>query len=287
MKDFKGKTAFVTGAGSGIGLGLALALASEGAKVAIAGTNMERLEAAAVQVRARGAEVFPVRLDVAIAEDWKPALDAAEAALGPVRLLCLNAGISTGMSTVEETPIDLWQSIIDVNLNGVFYAIRAWLPTAKQRGAEAHILITGSMTGILPMGRTNAYSVSKAAVWCLADVLRMELAGSPIGISMMHPGVTRTSLLETTQRHAPPSRDSSMDEKVASVTSSGYDPEKVAAFTLNRLRQGDVHICTHPALKPGVAARFDDFLSGMRESADPEHDSRHAGVVRGVREMVK
>ena len=94
MDDFTGKVAFITGGASGIGFGMATAFADAGMKVAIADVRQDALDRGKATLEAKGATVLPVRLDVTDRAGWARAADEVEAALGPVAVLCNNAGIA-------------------------------------------------------------------------------------------------------------------------------------------------------------------------------------------------
>ena len=121
MDDLSGRVAVVTGGASGIGLGLAQALLAAGMKVAIADINQPALAEAAASL---GANAMPVVLDITSATAWHAALDAVEAKLGPIALLCNNAGLGQGRRAdggpvlMADMPEEVWKLVIDTNLHG-------------------------------------------------------------------------------------------------------------------------------------------------------------------------
>src|SRR5262245_19985845 len=120
MQDLKNKVAVVTGGASGIGRALADAFAGEGMRLVLADVETTALEAAAGELRARGAEVHPVVTDVSAAADVERLADEAFAAWGAVHVVCNNAGVAVSGLTWEQSVAD-WQWILGVNLWGVIH----------------------------------------------------------------------------------------------------------------------------------------------------------------------
>src|SRR5215212_2161133 len=125
MESLQGKTAFITGGASGIGLGMAHAFVAAGAKVAIADVDAKHLADAAAELRAAGGTVHALPLDVRDRQRWQTAADETEAALGPVQILCNNAGV-TGYTSVVDTAEDNWDWIQAVNLTGPYNGVRVF-----------------------------------------------------------------------------------------------------------------------------------------------------------------
>ena len=269
MKDFVGKVALVTGGGSGIGRSLAVALARAGAKVAVSGTTPETLDETVAIIARTGGQAMAVPFDVADPAAWSPALDAIARAFGPVRLLCLNAGVGSGRGQVEAVPIEAWRSVIEINLGGPFYGLRAWLPEARASGEEGHILFTGSINGLIALPGANAYGVSKAGLWSLAEMIRHDLQGSAIGVSIMHPGTVRTNILDSIDRHVPGVAGDPTRAGTAAHIAGGYDPDWVAQRSLAGIRDGEFHICTHLELRDRIAERFAAVIDAM-DDATPD-----------------
>ncbi len=268
MKNFNGKVALITGGTSGIGLGLAFALATEGTKLALIGTNEEKLQSAVAAVKALGASVIGIKFDVADEAQWALTLDAVEAQLGPIDLLMLNAGAMSRAVPIEETNLEEWRWLFDVNVNGVFYGLRSALPRMKQRGREAHILITSSIGALVPRATSSPYGASKAAVLALAEGVQLELDGGPIGISVMCPAGVRTSFNETSGRNAPDT-DAHAYDFMKPIIESGMDPLKVGEFTLKCIREKRFYIFTHPGFKAVLEPRYVQILGEFKDSAEP------------------
>jgi 2-dehydro-3-deoxy-L-rhamnonate dehydrogenase (NAD+) len=184
---FAGRTAIVTGGVSGIGAGIAERLASEGARV-----SLWDHDAAAL---ARIDAPHKATVDVTDAAAVQRAADAAARALGKIDILIACAGITGPNTTVWEYPVEQWDRVIDVNLNGVFYCNRAIVPH-MQRNGYGRIVNIASIAGKEGNPNAAAYSASKAGVIGLTKALGKELATSEIRVNCVTPAAVRTPLFE-------------------------------------------------------------------------------------------
>lgn len=182
--------ALVTGGGRGIGAGIARELTAAGMRVAVSGRT-------AAQVEAVAAEIGGLALtgDVSRRGDVETWVERTEAELGPIDLLCANAGIGggRGVPTWEREPADWWH-VLEVNVLGVFLCCRAVIPGMLERG-RGRIVVTASGSAYLPGSRDTAYSSSKAAVHRFAETLANELEGR-IPVFSFSPGLVRTDMTE-------------------------------------------------------------------------------------------
>ena len=193
METLAGKVAVVTGAGDGIGRGIAHALAEAGAKVAI--VDIDRSAADRVALELEGSVAFEA--NVTDAEAMSALAAQVEESLGPVSVLCNNAGVMLESTFVEAERTD-WDWIFGVNVNGVINGVEAFVPRMRAHGGEAHIVNTGSMAGLAPrlgMG-LGIYSASKAAVVSFSEMLRAELEAEGIGVSVLCPSTVNTRIWE-------------------------------------------------------------------------------------------
>src|SRR5581483_1702728 len=141
MRDFRGKTAFVTGAGSGIGLALAGAFAKAGCRVMLADLDEAALRDSARLLSVSGSEIGTVVCDVADPAAVEAAARQTIAAFGKVHILCNNAGVGGGSGT-NDISLGSWRWVIDVNLMGAVHGVRAFLPHIRAHGEGGHILNT-------------------------------------------------------------------------------------------------------------------------------------------------
>ena len=178
MRDFKGRTAFVTGGASGIGLGLARAFLGLGMNVMLADIEAASLDRALVELGSHGDAVRGLVVDVADRQALEQAAAAAIAAFGRVHVLCNNAGVAVGGPQEKIAPAD-WNWILGVNLMGVVHGIQAFLPHIKAHGEGGHIVNTASMAGLASGMGFSPYTVSKYAVVALSEGLAAELKPAP------------------------------------------------------------------------------------------------------------
>ena len=272
MEDLAGKAAFISGGASGIGLATAHALSREGMRVAIGDINPTALEQAAEGLRRAGADVCPVVLDVADPVSWSDAVGETERAFGLVQILCNNAGVGPARSDVTEVPRQDWDWALRINLGGVFNGTQAFVGRMKAAGRGGHVVNTASILGLFPNGFHSAYVASKFAVVGLSESMRIELAPSGIGVSVLCPGFVRTPLRHTSQRLRPSS--SGLDEAVRGAVSerpSAMEPEAVAARVVQGIRENRLYILPHPEYRPVVEDRMNRILSAFEASADPAY----------------
>ncbi|GAB1694659.1 SDR family oxidoreductase [Krasilnikovia sp. M28-CT-15] len=180
--------AVVTGASSGIGAATARRLAAEGFHVVAAARRADRLDALAAEI---GADATAVACDVT-ADDSVAALAAAVRALGaPVTLLVNNAGGARGADPVEAGTVADWQWMYDVNVLGTLRVTQALLPDLEASGAGT-VVTVGSTAAFTVYEGGAGYTAAKHAETALVGTLRLELAGRPVRVIEIDPGMVRT-----------------------------------------------------------------------------------------------
>ena len=196
--NLEGQVAAVTGGAQGIGLAIARRLGDSGAKVAVWDIDEELVGAAASGL---GPSALPVRMDITRPEDAERAVAETEAKLGPVAILVNSAGVAGQNTTVDAYPVDEWRRVIDINLNGTFYANRAVAAGMKARN-YGRIVNIASIAGKEGNPNASAYSASKAGVIALTKSLGKELASSDIAVNCITPAAARTRIFEQmTEEH--------------------------------------------------------------------------------------
>jgi 3-hydroxy acid dehydrogenase/malonic semialdehyde reductase len=176
----------VTGATSGFGAAIARRFAADGHRIIAAGRRRERLTALVAELGA--ARVHPVVLDV---RD-RAAIDAALAGLPPelaaIDLLVNNAGLAVGLEPAQSADLGGWERMVDTNIKGLMYVTRAVLPgmVARRRG---HVVNLGSIAATYPYPGGNVYGATKAFVHQFSLNLRADLAGTPIRVTNVEPGL--------------------------------------------------------------------------------------------------
>ena len=191
INRFAGRSAVITGGASGAGKAVAARLVAEGARVALWDRNARGL--AQAQAESGAASIHIV--DVSDAESVQSAADASHAALSRIDLLVCSAGITGATAPVHDFPIDSWKAVIDVNLNGVFYACRAIVPFMLANG-YGRIVNVASVAGKEGNPNASAYSASKAGVIGFTKSLAKELATRGVLVNAVTPAVFATPLLQ-------------------------------------------------------------------------------------------
>ncbi|HIZ49861.1 MAG TPA: SDR family oxidoreductase [Candidatus Pseudomonas excrementavium] len=188
----QGCVAVLTGAGSGIGRALAMALAREGCHLALVDINVSNLQETAQQARHGGVKVTEHPLDVADRSAIAALPDRVVAGHGQVDLLINNAGVALG-GRFDQLSVENFDWLMAINFDAVVCMTRAFLPLLRQRPA-ARIVNVSSLFGLIAPGGQTAYSASKFAVRGVSNALRVELAGSPVGVTVVHPGGIATAI---------------------------------------------------------------------------------------------
>jgi NAD(P)-dependent dehydrogenase (short-subunit alcohol dehydrogenase family) len=191
--SLEGKGALVTGASGGIGGAIAEALAGAGARVALSGTNVERLQETRRRIEAEGGDAVIVRADLGtVAACRQLAADAQDALSGRLDILFNNAG-TTRRRALSEFTEDDYTFLMDVNLRSAFFLSQAAHPLMRARGG-GKIVNIGSMTSFVGLGTTGVYGMTKAALAQLTKTMAVEWAPDNIQVNCLAPGFILTPL---------------------------------------------------------------------------------------------
>ena len=189
--QFTGRAAIITGGASGLGKAVARRIVAEGGAVALWDVNPETLAQSKREVVARHVET----LDVTDADAVAVAAQATVRALGRVDVLVCSAGITGATAPVHEFPLESWQRVIDINLNGLFYCNRAIIPYMLANG-YGRIVNVSSVAGKEGNPNASAYSASKAGVIGLTKSLGKELAGKGVIANAITPATFESPILD-------------------------------------------------------------------------------------------
>src|SRR5262252_3232453 len=280
MNQLEGKVAFITGGTSGIGMGLAKVLAETGMKVAITYRREDSLGPIRAWFAERpGLTLYPVKLDVTDRQGWVRAADEVEAALGPVELLCNNAGVGV-IGPMELATYDDWDWVMGVNLGGVVNGIMTFVPRMIARGRGGHIVNVSSIGGLAALGTAGIYCASKFAVTGLTEALRSDMAPHGIGVSVYCPGPVKSNIAEAGAKrpaelgatgYAMPEGAEAPIKGSISFGDSWMDPEEAGRRILKAVRANELYILSHPELRYAIAERHEAI-----EAAWPDEPINHA-----------
>lgn len=275
MDRIEGMTAFITGGARGIGLGIARAFAREGTKLALVDIDEAALNAARTELSER-TSVETFILDVRDREAYARVADEVEARLGPVSILCNNAGVAASADVAHMT-YELWDWVMGINLNGVINGIQTLVPRMIEHKIPAHIVNTASGAGLIAEGSGLQYATSKFAVVGLSEGLRWELQRFGIGVSVLCPGPVATSIIQNTlafpgrPRIAMTPEETEMSDKVmAQVTAwlaKGVAPDEVGRMVLAAVKANRLYILTDRIVGDLITARTKAVLDAMPSSS--------------------
>lgn len=188
----------ITGASSGIGLAIAQHLAREGAAVVLGARRADRLAEAAAAIGAAGGRADFAVTDVTAEADVMRLVQRAIDGFGRLDVMICNAGFGF-YGTVEQTPAETMQRMMNVNFMGTFYGARAALPVFRAQG-RGHLIVISSIVGQRGIAQMSGYSATKAAQVGFVESLRTEFAGSRIAVSVVFPVSTETEFRAAMER---------------------------------------------------------------------------------------
>jgi NAD(P)-dependent dehydrogenase (short-subunit alcohol dehydrogenase family) len=192
--DVAGRSAIVTGAASGIGLSIARMLSANGAAVLLTDLKQESIDSAVAQITDAGGIAAGFASDVT---DPEAAVEAVRRAgeLAPLRIAVNNAGIGGEAATVGDYSLDGWRKVIEINLNGVMYGMKAQLPAMVASGGGSIVNIA-SILGSVGFAMSSAYVTAKHGVVGLTKNAALEYAVQGVRVNSVGPGFIRTPLVE-------------------------------------------------------------------------------------------
>lgn len=260
MKDVQGKVAFITGGSSGIGLGIAQAFADAGMKVALGYRTEPHLKEALAVLSGAADKIHAIKIDVTDRAAMEEAASETVRTFGAVHVLVNNAGI-VNAATLLNTSYEEWDSLMAVNVGGVFNGLRAFLPVIQKNRDGGHIVSTASVAGLIVGGAGyGAYGTSKFALVGMMEALRADLAGMGIGVSVVCPWLVKTNL----------------DPQLKNV-SYAMNPLEVGRRVLKGMRANDLYILTHGEIEPLLRYRDAALLSALPRNAPIPADRAELG----------
>jgi NAD(P)-dependent dehydrogenase (short-subunit alcohol dehydrogenase family) len=236
---FEGHAAWVTGGGSGIGRALAIELAKRGADVAISGRRHERLVEVAKEIEALGRRGLPVPCDVCDEAQVSRAADAIVQQLGKLDIAVANAGFSVA-GPIETLTADEWRRQLEVNVIGVAMTAKHALPYLRK--SRGRLGLVGSVAAFVPVAKNGAYVASKYAVRAIGQTLAIELAGTGVTCTTLHPGFVASEIAQVdNEGRFDPAR---ADHRPQRLMWSAEDAARVMVDALHR-RKGEFVFTGH------------------------------------------
>jgi len=279
LHDLEGKVAYITASSDGIGLGIARAASLAGMKVCIGYRNPERLASALPLFKPGNAGVFPIKHDVTDRAAWASVLEQIKQKYGRLHLVVNNAGDKSGARASKAT-VEQWNNAVAVNYTATFNSVAVCLPHMLEHGEGSQIVVTSSMSGLLPGGPLGVYTATKIAVVGLIEALRVELEGTTVGTSAFVPGGVNTDNYIGTGKqdpfrgaHPPPARF----RRLFNGPPPGMDPLEAGKRVMNGVIHNDLFIVTHPEYMPGTQQRFDAMLDSEPVGDKPPPEARVRG----------
>jgi short-subunit dehydrogenase len=220
------KVVLITGASSGIGRGVALEIAARGARLGLLARREELLNETVAEARAKSVKAIAVTADVRDVKAVREAADRVRRELGPIDILIANAGIGTTDHVLRLTP-EHTANVMSINLLGAVNSVAAVLPEMVER-KHGRLVAISSLAAYRGLAKSAAYCASKAALSAYFESLRIDLRGTGVGVSVIHPGFIKTDL--TSGREAKMPYLMELDDGVRKIVSAIEREKKSYAF---------------------------------------------------------
>ena len=271
MREFEGRTAFITGGASGIGLGMARAFLKRGMNVVIADLLAAHLEQARSELAATN-RLHAIRLDVADRAAMRTTAEETARIFGNVHVLCNNVGVSQ-RNPIEDASYADWDYVLGVNLGGTVNGLVEFLPGMKAHGQGGHVVNTSSMAGMIPVPSfAGIYATSKFAVRGMSDSLRLALAPYGIGVSVLCPGLVQTRAMTAGDLYRAEHEEGTAASELRDTIDGGMHPTVVGEEVARAIEENRPYIFPHGEFVPEVRAYFDEMLAAF--PAEFEMDER-------------
>ncbi len=231
--SLKGKVAVVTGGGRGIGQAIAIGLARAGAKVVVTSRKINDLEATAAQIKSFGGEAMALQSHLGKMEEIQKMVSTVMDKYGRIDILVNNAGASPAMASVLDGDERLWETVMNLNVKGVYFTSQAVARIMKKQGG-GKIINVASVDGHKPEPMVSVYSISKAACRHITQAFAQELAPFNIQVNTICPGPIATKMMDSHWFHLPPEEQKKQKEALAKMLPMGRigDPDDIAGTAI-------------------------------------------------------
>ena len=223
----EGKVALISGGARGMGAVEAKLFVQEGAKVVFGDVREEEGQKLEAEIAESGGEAVFTKLDVTSADDWQSAVELAVSRFGKLDILVNNAGIFDN-ATVENTTVEAWDRVLDINAKGVFLGSKSAIGAMKEAGGGSIVNIS-STAGLTGSAVSSAYNASKGAVRLLTKATAVQFGSEKIRANSVHPGPIETDMVKQVFLDD----ESLRDERIAAIPQVRFGkPEEVANCVL-------------------------------------------------------
>jgi NAD(P)-dependent dehydrogenase (short-subunit alcohol dehydrogenase family) len=272
-ETFSGGVAVITGAGAGIGAGLARYASSLGMTVVLADIDAVAVAALRDELCAAGGRAVDIECDVTDPDAVGELADRVYRDVGPVRLLVNNAGVEQ-FGYLWDTPVPNWRRIVDINISGVFFGVRAFLPKMMATDEQAWVWNLSSVGGVVAIPLQAPYIMSKHAVLALTECLHLDVQsaghGHHIHVQAVLPGAVVSNIFESAGgvdsnagdvAAAEAQRSAMLDIKAAAM-----DPVAAAETVFEQAAEGRFYLLTQQSVASAMADRA-NVLAAQRPPA--------------------
>ncbi|MET7769965.1 SDR family NAD(P)-dependent oxidoreductase [Nocardia sp. NPDC005366] len=279
---FSHGTALVTGAAAGIGNGLARHLADLGMFVVVADIDGNRAEGVAVEIAERGGRAEGYGVDVSDAAAVETMAAAIFARHGSVELLINNAGVESA-GLLWEVDGDRWRRLMQINVDGVFYCLKSFVPRMIEVGTPSCIANLSSVGGLNTVAVQSPYIVSKFAVQAMTECLHQDLSivNAPIQVSVVVPHSIRSEIFRSAQREAPttdPTANAVFAAMQRDNLEKGLDPLQAAEHMVEQIARGDFWVFSDDEMCSASATRRGEQLLTLSPPSNPRDMLVRMGV---------
>jgi len=273
-ETFSGGVAVITGAGSGIGAGLARHASQLGMTVVLADIGADAIAALRDELCAAGGSAHDVVCDVRDPDAVQGLADKTYRDVGPVRLLVNNAGVEQ-FGYLWDTPVVNWRRVVDINISGVFFGVRAFLPKMIATDEQAWVWNLSSVGGVVAIPLQAPYIMSKHAVLALTECLYMDVQSAGhdhhIHVQAVLPGAVVSNIFESAGGVDPDeTRDAAAAEAqraaMLDVKAAAMDPLAAAAAVFEQAAEGSFYLLTQP---DSVGAAMTDRANVLASQQPP------------------
>ncbi len=266
MKYLSNKVAVITGGGSGLGRELALCCAARGMKLVLGDVDEAGLSETLrlVEERQPAMESAKLKVDVSRMEDVEALAQLAKDRFGAAHVVFNNAGVAVNGPIWENTPAD-WHWVMGVNVYGVSWGIRAFVPMMLEQG-EGHVVNTASAAGWVNAPGSGVYNASKHAVVAISETLALDLrdVGANVGVSVLCPAFFPTGIVDSERNRPKDLAETAPDtetkklrqEQLRQAVEKGrISAAEIAEATVQAVENDQFYVFPHKKVKALVAAR--------------------------------